>query len=363
VLVADTNAGSDFRTYLLLRTFTTGAALLAVIGIAFLSAYSAATRAVIIAVGIGQAIEGISDIYYGRWQKREDMRPIAVSMMARGILAVAALAACTALTHSVVWGTVSVIVVRAAVLWIWDKRQGPPEPVHLRTASAIRPQLRLAVTAFPLGVVLMLSAFMVNAPRYAIEKHLGLAQLGLFAAVSSLVSVGSTLMNALGNCVMPRLVRLRADHRRREFTSLAVALVLSGGLAGLAGTLVAATAGGPLLTILFRRSYAASQPLLVAMMIAGTISYLAQGAGYLATAMGSFWAQVPFVAGAALASSALSFMLVPRSGLFGGVVAVAVASAIQLVGTAAVAARAVRKIQAFDSMARSVPAVPVGEYQ
>jgi hypothetical protein len=79
------------------------------------------------------------------------------------------------------------------------------------------------------------------------------------------------------------------------------------------------------------------------MMIGGGISYVAQGAGYVATALEAFWAQVPIVGCAAVTSIGLSYFLIPRLGLPGGAYAFGAASAVQFLGTAAVAVQAIRK--------------------
>jgi O-antigen/teichoic acid export membrane protein len=344
VLVADGPPRRGFGEYLTLRLAFTAAGTLIILGIGFAGSYSTITRAVIVVVGVSQAVEGISDIYYGLLQKQENMRPIALSMIGRGLLSVSGMAAAVSLTHSALWGAAWTVVARALVLIFWDIPQARyRRVVRPGIWTLLRSQSKLAATAFPLGVVLMLGTLAANLPRYAIGKHRGLAELGLFAAVSSLISVGSTLMNALGTCAMPRLVKLHQHQRRREFASLAVALVLCGGLAGLVGILAAGAVGGPVLALLFRKEYAGSQALLVDMMIVGTVSYLAQGAGYVATALGAFWSQVPAVAGGAIVSAGLSFILIPRLGLSGGACAIGIASAVQFAGTAAVSIRALRK--------------------
>ena len=94
-------------------------------------------------------------------------------------------------------------------------RSGFP-PIARRSAA---PVIRAAL---PLGIVLMLTSLTANLPRYSIERHLGTRELGLFAAVASFVTVGTTIANALGQSATTRLARLFEQGEFRAFRRLAV---------------------------------------------------------------------------------------------------------------------------------------------
>src|SRR6185369_17641972 len=75
---------------------------------------------VIIAIGVAQAIEMVADLYWGRMQFHDNMDRIAKSMIVRGVLGLAAMAAAVYWTHSVLWGALALVFARAAVLVGYD---------------------------------------------------------------------------------------------------------------------------------------------------------------------------------------------------------------------------------------------------
>src|SRR3954471_24801543 len=68
VLATDVDQSRPFTDYLLVRLLTTGAALVASIGIAFVTG-----NLVVAALGFSKSVESISDLYYGAMQRRELM--------------------------------------------------------------------------------------------------------------------------------------------------------------------------------------------------------------------------------------------------------------------------------------------------
>jgi O-antigen/teichoic acid export membrane protein len=101
----------------------------------------------------------------------------------------------------------------------------------------------------------MLIALTSSLPRFAIEQKLGAGPLGTFAAVASLMTVGSTAVNALGQAATPRLARYFSARDRAGFARLAwqlagMALLL--GAAGLA-TAVLLSHTGRVEALAFRR--------------------------------------------------------------------------------------------------------------
>src|SRR6476660_1314270 len=75
-----------FSVYLSLRLITTTLALGAIAVVALVSGYRGATLALILAVGLAKAFEAISDVVFGLLQEAENLRRIALSMLAKGVL-------------------------------------------------------------------------------------------------------------------------------------------------------------------------------------------------------------------------------------------------------------------------------------
>jgi O-antigen/teichoic acid export membrane protein len=192
--------------------------------------------------------------------------------------------------------------------------------------------------------VLLLESLNTNLPRYAIEGLLGLRELGAFAAVAAFATVGSTVVNALGQSATHHLARHAAARQPAAFLRLTLRLALWVLGLGIAGVLVAATLGRTVLALVYRREFAEHAGLLVGIMAAAAFGYLGIALGYALTAARAFDAQVPLLCGVAATCGLASWLLTPKFGLGGGVIALALAAGVQIAGQALLLRRAVHRM-------------------
>jgi len=337
VLATDVEGKHPFGDYLVVRLATTGLALVVIAALGEASGH----RWTVLVLGVVLSVDNLSDIYYGVLQRRERMDQVARSTTARGLLSMTAMGAVLAFTGNLLPAVMAMAAARIAVLVVYDR------PVASRGESLERSgsggQARIFRTALPLGIVLMLSSLSVNMPRYAIEHRLGTAELGAFAAVASFMTVGSTVINALGQAAMPRLAKHFSGREFTRFRGLVLRLIAMALALGAAGVLAALVLGRFVLAVVYRPAYAAHAGLLVWVMAAGTCIYVAGMLGYVITSARAFNPQVPMLAAAAASSAAASWLLVPRLGLRGAAAALAVAATVQIVGELVVLRRSLRE--------------------
>ena len=75
----------SFAEYLSLRVATTAFAILAVVGLAFLTTDAGPQRGVVLAMAVAKAIESVADVAHGRLQQIERLGAIAASFASRGV--------------------------------------------------------------------------------------------------------------------------------------------------------------------------------------------------------------------------------------------------------------------------------------
>ncbi len=344
VLATDTGAKHPFGDYLSVRLGITALALAAIAVLAVAAADTWTVRAAIVAVGLGLASEAVSDLCYGALQRKDCMRQVAASMMGRSVVSVGALALVLWFTGDLLWAVSALAAGRILILIAYDL------PAGLRGESLERSGFDTAkeifLTALPLGLVLMLVSLNTNLPRYAIEHQMGSAELGIFAGVISFITVGSTMVNALGQSATARLARYFHQGQFAAFRRVTWGMAGFVVALGLAGIVVAELIGSFVLQLLYRPEFAAHQPLLVAAMGAGTLSYLAIALGYSVTSARIFRAQLPLFALSAAGCGLASWALVPQMGLYGAVLALALAALLQIVGQCWILTRALRRAEA-----------------
>ncbi len=350
IQATDTKRDYQFGHYLALRFCAMATALIVVIGVALGSGHSGDTFLVIAAVAVSAVCDSLSDIVYGLLQQRERLDRIGQSMMLRGLASVLLLSVTIAATGRAFYAILAVACGRLAVLALFDLRNARRElsrtsgswPTSIKPLWQPRRMFQLAKLALPLGLVMMLVVLSTNIPRYFVESYLDQAALGIFGAIGYLSVAGTMAVGALGDSVTPRLARDYASGRRREFGLFVLKLAGLGAALGAAGVLVAVVAGGPVLKILYGPVYAERTDILILTMVAAGVGYVASFSGYAVTAARFFRAQLPLFAAVAVVTALGCWWLVPRWGLRGAAVALALSALTQLIGSGVILFYALR---------------------
>lgn len=352
VQATDARGEYCFGHYLGLRILSTAFALFCITVIVVVSRFSAGTKLVIMLVGLSKAFEAISDTLYGLLQLYERMDRIAKSMMIKGPVSLTALGVMLYLSGNIAWGTVGLAAAWGLVLVVYDMRavavlRGlgllPVAGGADKSGSdCFRPLfdgrrlLSLSLTAAPLGFVELLDALNINVPRYFLQHYHGLAALGFYGAVGSLMQAGgSTVALALSQAAMPRLAKTYLEDLR-AFKRLLVKLLLASGSLGAAGILVALVFGRVLLAVLFRPEYAQHYSVLVWLMVAAALWYLAGFLFCSVTAARRFNVQVVLFMLMVGATTAACALLVPRHALLGAAWALCIGMTVRLTSYAIV---------------------------
>jgi O-antigen/teichoic acid export membrane protein len=336
ILATDAQEQFRFMDYAALRVLAMLTAMLAVGLLA--PRDSADTFATVAFIGLAKSFEGLSDVFYGQHQRLERMDRVARSLIFRGAagligivvgLEVAGTAAAAAAGMALAWGL---------VLLVYDIGFGTLRAFAKDTTTALRwsnaPRI-LALTrlSFPLGLVLMLISLQSNIPRYFLDAFGGSKALGVFAALSSFLSVGIVMIGALGQSAAPRMSRRFASGDYPAFLRMVGGVSLAAVLVGAAGWLVAVAGGSTLLGILLGEGYRPYAPELASLMAVGIIAYLASALGYAMTSARLIHVQVPMLLAACLAVAGGSFALVPRFGILGAAWAVGAGFSVQVLGS------------------------------
>ena len=337
--VLATDAGDEYFLghYFAIRILGTSIGLIAIAGFVAVAGFQRETAMVILLVSLAKAAESFSDIIYGFWQKHERFDRIAIALTLRGIASLAALAATLYFTRSIAWS----IAAMAAVwtLWLLTYERAGAKRVLARVSppDRLRPDWqwnkckKLAVLAFPLGLVILLVSLNANIPRYFVEHYLGEAALGYFAAMAYAFVAGNTVMAAIGQSALPRLARYFTLDPA-AFVQLLKNMLLIGALIGIAGIGLAFWWGATILRLLYRAEYAEYASVLTWLMVAAAVTYVASMLGYGMMAARVFRAQVPLFLAATAITALACRVLIPSKGLMGGAFAVLAGAVISCVG-------------------------------
>ena len=344
LLASDLLVRFRFSQYLTFRLVSLAAALGIVAIVAGIGS-SGEKATVIILVGAAQAVELVSETFYGLMQKRERMDRISKSLMYRGALSLAAMWITMYFTQSVVWALAALLLGRLFVLFTWDASfEAVKSELGISPRVSSDWMLPLFRMALPLGVISMLVSLNANVTRYFVEGHGGSAELGMYSAVASLLSAGTLVVSAYGQALFLPVAKACVSADRGEFRKFALLTVVLGALLGAGAVVISMLFGAAILTHLFRPEYARYSGVLVRLMIAGTIAFIASGLGFVMTAARSLRPQVPLLIIVGVATAASSAFLIPRYGLMGAADASLLAAIVQLAGTGVILHRVDRRL-------------------
>jgi O-antigen/teichoic acid export membrane protein len=265
----------------------------------------------------------------GLLQKHERLDQVAMSLMVRGGLSLAAFGTTFLWTHELVAATAALVVTWTAVfagydLWrargVLELNSGTSKvQKHFRfDGGRLR---RLLVVSAPLGVVMTLVSLNINMPRYLLVKYLGETELGMFASMAYILVAVTLIVSALGQSASARLARMFAAGDYAGFRGTVNKLLMLAMAVPLVGVPGALLFGRRLLTLLYRAEYADHVNVLVIMMITAGLTAVGSFLGYGMTAARSFRAQMPVIAATCATTIGLCLVLIPRMGLVGAAVA------------------------------------------
>jgi len=330
VQASDASGRFTFADYLRSRIMTTTASLAIILGLVLARSFPG-RWGIILLFGMIKATESFSDIYYGLFQRYRRLDKIGISLAARGLASLAALALAFYLTRSLYWGLAAILVAWVATLFICDIRNGRAlrSPIELRDLGHLpfsknwgRAESAIIRLGFPLGLVMVMIALETSIPRIVMDFSRGESELGIFAALIYPTVLGAIISTAVSDASLPQLAVDYAAGNRRRFKSVAQKTVLIAMGMGLAGFVLAWLFGMWLLRFLYTPEYASHAGTFIWIMAASGFTYAASVLGAAATAMQRFKAQSMIHGLNIILLAGSSLVLIRAFGMRGGAYAI-----------------------------------------
>lgn len=330
IQVTDTIDLYNFGDYAGLRIISSFFAILVTIIIVILNDYPIDTILIIFIILTTKVVDSFSDVMYGVMQKSEHMDSVSKSKILKGVMSLFLLIILLWTTKNIVMSTLALPIVSLVILFLYDKKLAE-NYTSIRPVYDWRKMRRLIILSLPLGLVLMMGSLNTNIPRYFLEYYSNEIFLGYFAAITYLIVVGSTIMNALGQSASPRLARYYALGEVKKFKNLILKMNLIGIIIGSIGIGLAAIYGKEILAIIYDENYSQYSKAFVLVMVSGAVSYIGSFIGFGITAarafkvqpvIGSIWVTVSIIG---------SYLIIPKYGVIGASYLLIISSIVQLI--------------------------------
>jgi O-antigen/teichoic acid export membrane protein len=314
-----------FADYLNLRLAANVLAATAIGLTAWAGAVPDAAVSVLIPIGLAKLAEVTSETCYGLAQRHERIRLVALSQGARAAVGLGALVAVLTFDGTLAAAVWALAAAWTAVLLMVDLPAAQSmEPVLARPNVARL--VSLARDCVPLGLQSAVVALTQGLPRYLLQASHGAAAVGYFTALSGVTPALGQLASAVGHAAAPQLGWKAAgdmrSYRRLVFKLLGAAAALSVAL-----TFGSVLVGRQFLTVAYTADYAAHQTAFVLLVLAAGLSMVNTMAFFSMLAVRRHGLMLAIQCGGLLTTALTGAWLIPRFGLNGAAVAVALGGA------------------------------------
>ena len=294
VQATDQSNRYSFGDFFTLRMVTLTIAMAVIMGVTVWRGYTWELTLLIFVMGLSKCVEAVSDLCYGTLQQHEQFDLLAKSRILRGVMSLVVLAGGLLLSHSLVLATALLTVMWTGVLVCYDWPVAS-RLLRLHGHSTSLWNFRskqlplMLMAAIPTGILSCQGSLEHSLPRLCVDDYLGVRELGIYSAVSSLLLAAATVISAVHGAVLPTIARYLVNNQRRSAWQVMIRLSLFGAVVGGLGTVTVYVCGGWILGLTFGPEYAAQSSLLGILMLGATIRYatLPLSTGFLAAKR--FW--------------------------------------------------------------------------
>ncbi len=232
---------------------------------------------ILVLVVVAKCFDSYSDLLYGYLQRYERLDIVAKSkvfqslVLSTGIVLVILLKLPT-IYFIVCWTAGSII----NAVWYATRHYRRLLKRNAVPRIEVMPDLKwfsvkkVLILAFPLGVAAAITSMGSYLPNYFITSFISLETLGRYAAIASLVFIGTTILTALSLAVTPRLAKLWTADNYPQFRQLTIKLCAFGVFIGLSAVVTSLLIGRPILEIVYTPDFGEYAPLLTLLLWAFT---------------------------------------------------------------------------------------------
>ena len=272
---SDMNEKYSFGQYHGMRIITCGAMLLACIGYCIygviFNGYGPSKFLVVYLVCMLKLIQAYSDVFHGRMQQKGRLDVATKCSAVRYTVEIIVYAVMLIVTANLLLATIVCVAASFVTLMLTSVNAGRKYGSMKPTMEFIKMKL-LFIEGFPLFLSLFLNMYISNAPKYAIDAYLTEEVQAIYNLIFMPAFMVMLLANFIFNPILTTYAELWLAHTLEDFAKLKKHIrnqvLIVAGLT-VAGLLVAATIGIPLLSIIFGVDLSDYKMELVVVMIGG----------------------------------------------------------------------------------------------
>ncbi|MBQ6355013.1 lipopolysaccharide biosynthesis protein [Candidatus Saccharibacteria bacterium] len=299
--------------------------LMIILGVSFglVRGYDGYKFLIVFLLVLYKALDGFSEVLYGIIQKNDRLYQVGISLFLKGTFQAIAFFAVDFLTHNIALASLALSAVSVVVMAFYDFRMVKKCRYKLKKIDW-KPSLRIFKVGFFTFLFMLLTQYLINAPKYAIDNNLSADNQTIYG----IIAMPATVLILAGNLVIfPFLTRIKKFLKHKEIGKLngligkvSAAIIVCGGLGILASLLLIV----PLFQLLYGIDTSAQLVDTLIIIAGATLFAVTVVLSNALIAMRRTGSQAIIFITTSLVALVLSNMMVKSSGIFGGALAYAI---------------------------------------
>lgn len=267
------NAGFVYRDYRKLLIVSVGVGYLLAVTIALTAFDSGLMQTLVIILGLAKAVESLSELSYGVFQRYQRMNYVAISLMARGVISTATIWLLLWWEFSLQLAFLCQLIIWSLMAWLFDMRlaRQMADQAGDDAPASFRRMKDLVRSSLMLGFTNLVSALHGNMPRYVIAGAMSVVTLGYFTVVGYAMQATVTLFWVIMHSLVSRLALFIAGKDAQALRSVMTNLLLGVLAFAVFSIGTSLLIGDWVIETMFGANYAGLGPLLALCMLAASI--------------------------------------------------------------------------------------------
>jgi O-antigen/teichoic acid export membrane protein len=342
IIATDQEQQFAFPTYFCFRVITSFISFSFIIVIAYIMEQNVEKYFIILSVATFKCVETIGDIYYGLFQRTQQIRIIGISRFFKATLIILSISTAIILTKSIYIAIAVITFARISVIVIFDhlmyRKNCSKSGFDKNLLSGIKWKdfNALLKLGLPLGITLFWVNFNINIPTYILINIKTAKELGIFSALMYIIIVGRVIIYSLGTVAVPRLAIYFQKKRYSEFVRLILILIIFSWVTVGTAYLLSLMVGVELLSIAFTEEYSDYASVLPLVCLAAGFSFSTNFLTNAINATRQFKEQLKVLPLVTFASLICGYFLIIEYEIIGAVITVLVGAAIHMIGNGCV---------------------------
>ena len=218
---------SDF---LFLRATAPAAAFLIALLLIFITSGDSTLTFICASLFLLKYIEGFYDIIYARMQQQGEAKQLAKLAIVRSFVSGLIFLLFYYFTRNL-YGSMFVVAIQQTIILFFVREYFHDtvdhHAAHRTYMATLHHRLRLAIELAPMTASLVIMSFNTSVPRFFLSSMVGIPELGRFAAVGSLTSLGAIAVGAVGQTLLqPLAAAVKAQDERSFWEKIILPMLL-----------------------------------------------------------------------------------------------------------------------------------------